>query len=147
MGEGENRKSGKSNRFIKDRCIGITRDSISFLRTSFRPRFLTNCVTVKCFVIFAENIIGQVANAGNVAGEDLRDRKTSHKVLRQIAMELSYRYSNAKQREIGAIFGVDYSTVSKSRARLKAKLKSSRKLKKQFHRIRDHILKMSNSKI
>ena len=37
--------------------------------------------------------------------------------------------------EIGAIFGVDYSTVSQSRARLKTKLKSSRKLNKQFHQI------------
>ncbi len=97
--------------------------------------------------IFAENIIGQVAKAGNVAGSDLRDRKTAHKILRQMAIQLSDRYSNAKQKEIGAIFGVDYSTVSQSRARLKAKLKSNRKLKKQFHLIRDHILNMSNSKI
>jgi hypothetical protein len=37
-----------------------------------------------------------------------------------MAMELSYRCSNCKQKEIGAIFGVDYSTVSQSRARLKA---------------------------
>ncbi len=43
-------------------------------------------------------------------------------------MELSYRYSNCKQVEIGAIFGVDYSTVSQSRVRLKGILKSSRKL-------------------
>ena len=64
-----------------------------------------------------------------------------------MAMELSYRYSNYKQKEIGAIFGVDYSTVNQSRARLKAKLKSSRKFKKQFHQIRDHIIKLSNSKI
>jgi chromosomal replication initiation ATPase DnaA len=91
--------------------------------------------------ISAENIILQVAKAGNVADEDLRDRKIPHKDLRQMAMELSYRYSNAKQKEIGAIFGVDYSTVSQSRARLRAKLKSSRKLKKQFHRIRDQIFK------
>jgi hypothetical protein len=97
--------------------------------------------------ISVEHIIGQVAKAGNAAGEDLRDRKTAHKVLRQMAMELSYRYSNSKQKEIGAIFGVDYSTVSQSRARLKAKIKSSRKLKKQFHRIREQILKLSNSKI
>jgi hypothetical protein len=97
--------------------------------------------------ISVENIIGQVAKAGNAEGEDLRDRKTPHKVLRQMAMELSYRYSNSKQKEIGAIFGVDYSTVSQSRARLKAKLKSSRKFKKQFHQIRDHIINLSNSKI
>ena len=47
-----------------------------------------------------------------------------------MAMELSYRYSNYKQKEIGAIFGVDYSTVSQNRVRLKTELKSSRKLKK-----------------
>jgi DNA-directed RNA polymerase specialized sigma subunit len=47
-----------------------------------------------------------------------------------MAMEQSYRYSNYKQKEISAIFGVDYSTVSQSRARLKTKLKSSRKVKK-----------------
>ena len=58
----------------------------------------------------------------------------------QVAMELSYRYSISKQNEIGAIFGAYYSTVSHSRARLRAKLKSSRKLKKQFHKIRDHIV-------
>ena len=52
-------------------------------------------------------------------------------------MDRCYRCSNYKQREIDAIFGVDYSTISQSRARLKTKLKSSRKLKKQFHRIEE----------
>jgi DNA-binding CsgD family transcriptional regulator len=75
---------------------------------------------------------------------DLRHRKTKLKDLRQMGMELSYRYSNYKQKEIGAIFGIDYSTVSQSRARLKTKLKSSRKLKKQFQRIQEQIDKMSN---
>jgi putative transposase len=97
--------------------------------------------------ISVESIIEEVANAGSAQAEDLRDRKTKLKDLRQIAMELSYRYSNCKQKEIGMIFGVDYSTVSQSRARLKAKLKSSRKLEKQFHRIQVQIDKMSNTKI
>jgi DNA-binding CsgD family transcriptional regulator len=61
------------------------------------------------------------------APRDLRDRKTKLKDLRQMAMELSYRYSNCKQKEIGVIFGVDYSTVTQSRAHLRAKLKSNRK--------------------
>ena len=75
------------------------------------------------------------------------DRKTKLKELRQMAMELSYRYSNEKQVGIGAIFGVDYSTVSQSRARLKAKLKSSRKLNKQFRKIKERVINMSNPKI
>jgi chromosomal replication initiation ATPase DnaA len=97
--------------------------------------------------ILVEHIIGEVAKAGNVQADELRDRKTKLKILRQIAMELSYRYSNDKQRQIGAIFGVDYSTVSQSRARLKAKLKSNRKLKKQFNQIQEQIINLSNSKI
>ena len=65
----------------------------------------------------------------------------------QIAMELSYRCSISKQNEIGAIFGVYYSTVSQSRVRLRAKLKSSRKLRNQIHQIQEQILKLSISKI
>ena len=58
-------------------------------------------------------------------------------------MELSYRYSNYKQKEIGAIFGVDYSTVSQNRVRLKNKLKINRKLKKQFTQLLNHIENLS----
>jgi hypothetical protein len=62
-------------------------------------------------------------------------------------MELSYRYSNYKQKEIVAIFGVDNSIVSQSRSRLKTKLKSNRKLKNQFNKIQAQINKLSNIKI
>jgi len=75
-----------------------------------------------------EHIIGEDAKAGNAQAEDLRGRKTKLKDLRQMAMELSYRYSNYKQKEIGAIFCVDYRTVSQSRSRLKTKLKMNPKL-------------------
>ena len=73
--------------------------------------------------ISVKRIIKEVAKAGNAQGDDLRDRKTKLKDLRQMTLELSYRYSNYKQKDIGAISGVDYSTVSQSRARLKTKLK------------------------
>jgi hypothetical protein len=97
--------------------------------------------------ISVEHILGVVAKAENAQAENLLDRKTKFKDLRQMAMELSYRYSNCKQKEIGAIFGVDYSTVSQSRARLKAKLELNRKLKKQFHRLLEQIHKLSKTKI
>ncbi len=64
-----------------------------------------------------------------------------------MAMELCYRYSNYKQKEIGAMFRVDYSTVSQSRLGLKEKLNSNRKLRKQYNRILTQIENMSNSKI
>jgi REP element-mobilizing transposase RayT len=97
--------------------------------------------------ISAKHIIEEVARAGQVQTEKLLDRRTGLKELRQIAMELSYRYSNEKQAEIGAVFGVDYSTVSQSRARLKAKLKSNRKLNKQFKQIKEQVINLSISKI
>jgi len=64
-----------------------------------------------------------------------------------MAMELCYRYSNCKQKEIGAIFGVDDSTVSQSRRRLKTKIKSSRKLNQQFRQILQQIENLANSNI
>ncbi len=94
-----------------------------------------------------EHIIQEVARAGQVQAADLLDRRTSFKALRRMAMELSYRYSNQKQAEIGAVFGVDYSTVSQNRTRLKAKLKSSRKLNKQFQQIKEQIINLSIPKI
>ena len=97
--------------------------------------------------ISVERIIGEVAKAENARAEDLRDRKTKLKDLRQVAMELSCRCSNYKQKKIGTFFGIDYSTVSQSRARLKTKLKSSRNLKKQFRRILGQIDNLSNAKI
>ena len=92
-----------------------------------------------------ERIIAEVAKAGNVKAGDPQDRRTKLKDLRRMAMELSYRYSNYKQKEIGA--GVDYRTVSQNRVRLKNKLKSNRKLKKQFDHFLKHIDNWSNSKI
>jgi len=97
--------------------------------------------------ISAERIIEEVARACQAQTKDLLDRKTRLKEYRQMAMELSYRYSNEKQTQIGAIFGVDYSTVSQSRTRLKAKLKSSRKLNKQFKQIKERIINLSIPKI
>jgi REP element-mobilizing transposase RayT len=97
--------------------------------------------------ISAERIIEEVARACQAQTKDLLDRKTRLKEYRQMAMELSYRYSNEKQTQIGAIFGVDYSTVSQSRTRLKDKLKSSRKLNKQFKQIKERIINLSIQKI
>jgi putative transposase len=90
-----------------------------------------------------DRIIEAVARAGGVETSDVIHRKTPAKFLRQVAMELCYRRSNYSQKEIGDIFGVDYSTVSQNRARLKSKLKSSRKLKHQFNQIQDRILNLS----
>jgi chromosomal replication initiation ATPase DnaA len=51
---------------------------------------------------------------------------------RSMAMELLYRYAGMSQREIGAMMGVDYSTVSVARKRLRDMLTKDRTLQKHF---------------
>jgi len=97
--------------------------------------------------ISVKQIVGEIARYGSVDADNLFDRKTKMKLLRQISMELCYRNSILKQKEIGDLFGVDYSTVSQNRKRLKEKLKTNRRLRKQFEEIREKIHTMSNQKI
>jgi putative transposase len=129
-------------------CCG-TQDFVDGVRQKLprkRPREVPSLNQLQPH-ISVDRIIAEVAKAGHTKAGDLRDRKTKIKDLRQMAMELCCRYSNCKQKEIGAIFGVDYSTVSQSRRRLKTKIKSHRKLNKQFRQILEQIENLSISKI
>ena len=56
-------------------------------------------------------------------------------VLRQVAMELLYRVGGLKGIEIGELMGVDYSTVSIGRKRLKEKLAKDQNLSQLLDRI------------
>ncbi len=56
---------------------------------------------------------------------------------RSIAMELLYRFAAMNQREIGELMGVDYSSVSVARKRLRDMLAADDRLKKQFHALED----------
>lgn len=85
----------------------------------------------------AERILEIVAADHGVESSIIVNRGTKAKTIRQMAIEFCYRYSPMTQREIGEIFGVDYSTVSQNRKRLNEKLKSSRALRNQFEKI-DH---------
>ena len=92
----------------------------------------------------ADQVIDAVCQFYNVAPADLLDRKSRKKRGRQMAMELCYRYCNLKQRQIGEIFQVDYSTVSANRSRLKSRLESDRRLKKQFKQIQERVMNFHN---
>jgi DNA-binding MarR family transcriptional regulator len=50
-------------------------------------------------------------------------------------MELLYRHAGMNQREIGELMGVDYSSVSVARKRLRDMLAVDDSLKKQFHAV------------
>jgi len=55
--------------------------------------------------------------------------------IRQIAMDVLYRLGCLKGVEIGKIFGVDYSTVSQGRKRLREKIQKDKGLRKLLTRI------------
>ena len=91
-----------------------------------------------------DQVVKVVSQFCGVKPADILNRKTREKRVRQMTMELCYRYCNLGQKQIGQIFGVDYSTVSVNRARLKSRLESDRKLKKQFKEIQEQIINLSN---
>jgi len=88
-----------------------------------------------------KQIMNEIATSQQVEPIDLLSRKA--KLLRQIAMELCYRYSTVSQREIGELFSVDYSTVSQNRTRLRAKLETDAKLRRLFEQMEQRILGLS----
>jgi len=92
----------------------------------------------------ADQVVKVVSQFCGVGPAQILDRKTRTKRVRQMAMELCYRYCNFGQKRIGQIFQVDYSTVSVNRTRLKSRLKSDRRLKKQFKQIQEQIINLNN---
>jgi len=56
---------------------------------------------------------------------------------RSIAMELLYRHAGMNQREIGELMGLDYSSVSVARKRLRDLMTTDAKLKKRFKAVED----------
>lgn len=64
-----------------------------------------------------------------VAGMGIDELKSERGSTRQVAMDLLYKVGGLKGVEIGDLLGVDYSTVSVGRKRLREKLRSDKKLK------------------
>jgi REP element-mobilizing transposase RayT len=62
--------------------------------------------------------------------------------LRQMAMELLFRYGGLKGVEIARIMTLDYSTVSKERKRLRERLEKDAGLRRQFKRIETKLSKV-----
>ena len=59
-----------------------------------------------------------------------------------MAMELLYKYGGLKGAEIGQIMGLDYSTVSQGRKRLRETLKKDRELQGLLGRIEEKLSKV-----
>jgi hypothetical protein len=76
-----------------------------------------------------------VASAENVLGKSIAVIRSEGGLNRQIVMDVLSRIGGLKGREVGDYFGVDYSTVSVSRKRLREKVNKDHRLKKLLHRI------------
>lgn len=64
--------------------------------------------------------------------------------LRSVFIEILYRAGGLTGKEIGKVFGVDYSTVSQIRKKSAARLQEDSELKKSFERIEREISKQKN---
>ncbi len=77
-------------------------------------------------------------------GKTFKEIKTSKGSLRQIAMDLLYRVGGFKGVEIGQIFGVDYSTVSQGRKRLREKMQKDLRLNQIINHIEKNLSLLKN---
>jgi putative transposase len=91
----------------------------------------------------AEELLGVISTWYSIEPKEVFQRKRRVAEIRQVAMELCYRYCPMTQRDIGEFFGVDYSTVSQNRRRLKLRMESDKKLKKQFQGLERKINQLS----
>ena len=85
-----------------------------------------------------ERIIGAVCAETRVSREAML-QKGFRGPVRGLLMELLYRHGGMKQREIGALLGVDYSAVSVSRKRLQASMHGNPKLRAIMARVGERI--------
>ena len=93
--------------------------------------------------VSVDKILEMIGSRYAMEAAEILDRKTTARFIRQAALELCYRYSPKSQKELGELFGVDYSTVSQNRSRLKRKLQDDGQLKKQFDEIERQLNQLS----
>lgn len=77
-------------------------------------------------------------------GKTVKEITVERGDIRQVAMDLLYRRGGLKGREIGDLFGVDYSTVSIGRKRLLEKLKKDADLSQLMNRLELRLSKIKN---
>ena len=81
-----------------------------------------------------DKVIEIVCREIGKAWEQIKSTPDSH---RQILMEMLYRYTGLDNREIGELIGLDYSTVSVGRKRLRKKLFNDSNLMNLVRRIEE----------
>jgi putative transposase len=81
-------------------------------------------------------VLREVAGYFRLAEEQLIGKRTPYRDERAVAMELIYRHGGVSQAEIGKVLGqLDYTSVSRERARLRQKVEQKRNLRKALRDI------------
>lgn len=70
------------------------------------------------------------------------DLLSSTGTIRQIVMTALYQYAGLNNREIGELLGVDYSTVSQGRKRLRLKAAKDTKTRKTLERLEGKLIRI-----
>lgn len=128
---------------IKDKIIGQSiiggEEFIGWIKDKFlKKQNDRECPSLKEIQRYRakEEIIEAIEKETGKAVEEIKAEKGS---IRQIVMDLLYRVGGLTGVEIGRTMGVDYSTVSQSRKRLREKMQKDKKLRQIMMRIEEKL--------
>lgn len=147
---GEGLKKGLSNPFsdVKSQVIlgreGFVEEMRKYFQGEVGAREVPALRSLKK-VLAIEEVLREVAVYFHMEREKLISKRGGG--ARQIAMEMSYRYTKCNQEEIGRIFKVDYSTVSQNRRRMGIRLKEDQELRRAFEKVQERLDRLSKQKI
>ena len=114
---------------IKEKVIGGgilgSETFIKWVRDKFIPTKSREIPAVRRLKKYKakESIIAALCKETNRSFDRIKNERG---IIRQIAMDLLYRVGGLSGTEIGEMLGIDYSTVSQGRKRLREKLKSDK---------------------
>ena len=123
---------------IKERVVGgsiLGSDTfINWVKDAFLPAKSREIPAVQRLKKYTtkDKIIETICNETNKGFDEIKKERG---ITRQIAMDLLYRVGGLSGTEIGEMMGVDYSTVSQGRKRLREKLKSGKHLAQTIKRV------------
>ena len=123
---------------IKEKVIGgsiLGSDTfINWIRDKFLPSKSREIPAVRRLKKYAtkDKIIDALCKETKKSFDEIKEERG---IIRQIAMDLFYRVGGLSGTEIGEMLGVDYSTVSVGRKRLREKLKSDKHLSRLIKRV------------
>jgi putative transposase len=86
--------------------------------------------------VSVDEILSAIAQATSKSKEEILGRPGE---TRQLAMEVLYRYGGLKNREIGSLMGIDYSTVSIGRKRIRKKARGKSSLSNLMKEVEEKI--------